>query len=234
MLCPRCFYFAINLGVKQPGIDPESFKLPNAVDELIKKEFAICRNEKVTPDIIAKHGIAAIPFVHSDIKRWQNAKTEGIQYYEQSLNITLSGGVDEILITPMGELIIIEFKSTVTDHPINSLSAVNKWHSLFKKQISFYAWLFKKNGFKVHAISYFIFCNGLTSKPTFNQKLEFESSVIPYTIDDSWVEHAIQKALNYLDQPQPPAPAKDCDYCIFTKKQFFINQQFASSPQYVI
>jgi hypothetical protein len=42
--CPRCFYLEVVKGVKRPSMP--GFSLNSAVDELLKKEFDILREQK--------------------------------------------------------------------------------------------------------------------------------------------------------------------------------------------
>jgi hypothetical protein len=81
--------------------------------------------------------------------------------------------------------------------------------------MSLYAWLFKMNGFAVADTGYFVYCNGLTSRDAFNQRLEFDISILPYVIDDAWVERAIIDAHTCLSSVTVPTSDRDCDYCAY-------------------
>lgn len=67
----------------------------------------------------------------------------------------------------------------------------------------------------MHNIGHII-CNFvIKNKPFFNQKLDFETIIIPVTIDDAWVEIASTDIRRCLNQIVIPEPAINCDYCKF-------------------
>ncbi len=79
--------------------------------------------------------------------------------------------------------------------------------------IEVYQWLFRKNGFKVSNISYFVYCNGKKEADRFDKKLDFDISLLPYEGNDSWVEKMITKAHECLQSDNIPPHGKSCDYC---------------------
>ncbi len=105
---------------------------------------------------------------------------------------------------------MVDYKATSKKDEVN-LDA--EWQIGYKRQMEVYPWLFRKNGFQVSEIGYFVYCNGNSDAEAFDGKLEFDISVIPYTGDDSWVEPAILSAHKCLNSPQIPEPRADCDYC---------------------
>lgn len=206
--CPRCFYLDRRLGTGQPPGFP--FNLNSAVDALLKKEFDYYRNLKKPHPMLIQHNIDAIPFSHEDLDSWRDSLRRGIQYHHQPTNFIISGGIDDVWINPKGELIIVDYKATSKNGEV-SLDA--DWQIGYKRQMSLYAWLFKKNNFKVHEFGYFVYCNGRTDLDKFNQKLEFKVSLLPYQIDDSWIEGTIQSVHTCLNSEAIPALAEDCDHC---------------------
>lgn len=214
--CQRCFYKDQKLGMKYPGLESEHFKLNKAVDELLKNEFDEYRRRQKAHSIMVENGIDAVPFRHTSLKKWQDSyRAGGISFYDSSNNIVVFGGIDDLWVNPAGELIIIEYKSTVTLDPI-VLDYRNQWHREYMRQIAFYAWLFKKNGYMVSPISYFIFCNGIADKVSFNKRLEFDYILLPYFFDDSWVEQTIEDICICLDQEYMPRAGVGCKFCAFT------------------
>jgi hypothetical protein len=75
-----------------------------------------------------------------------------------------------------------------------------------------YQWLFRKNGYGVSPVGYFVYCNGRRDREAFDAKLEFDIKLLPYTGDDSWVEGAVVKAKQCLDGPLP-FYTPTCDFC---------------------
>lgn len=214
--CTRCFYNHLRLGIKRPGPDAESFKLPKIVEERIRKEFDLFRGWKPHPTIMADHQIDAIPLDHKLLSVWRNSNygKGGIRFYDIKLNLTLLGVVDDIWESLEGELIICEYKTTST-FPGEAIQK-NWWYESFKRQVSFYAWLFKMNGYKVYHIGYFVYCNGLKDGTTFlpfDKRLEFEVTPSAYTIDDSWIESTLSAIKECLVSEIIPEPLISCKYC---------------------
>lgn len=206
--CPRCFYLDRRLGVGRPPGFP--FSLNSAVDALLKKEFDVHRTNKTAHPLMEKYGVNAVPFEHEKIEEWRDSLRRGIQYLHEETNLLLTGGVDDVWVNPMGELIIVDYKATSKSGDV-SLDA--DWQIGYKRQMEIYQWLFRKNGFNVAEIGYFVYCNGDADKEAFDGKLEFDIRVIPYKGDDSWVEKAVIDAKKCLMSSKIPKPSAECDYC---------------------
>ena len=58
--CPRCFYNEMKLGIKRPGLDPDSFSLPKAVDKLVKDDFDFYRKQQEPHPIMVQNNIEEI------------------------------------------------------------------------------------------------------------------------------------------------------------------------------
>jgi hypothetical protein len=78
-----------------------------------------------------------------------------------------------------------------------------------------YQWLFRKNGFKVSPVGYFVYCNGNADAKAFDAKLEFDVKLLPYRGDDSWIEPVILKLKQCLVADTIPASEATCDYCAY-------------------
>lgn len=212
MKCPRCFYLDLRLGVAQPPGYP--FSLNSAVDALLKKEFDIYREKKQPHPLMTKNGLEAIPFSHQYLELWREARRGGIEYIDPNTNFRVTGGIDDLWITPDGELIIVDYKATSKSGEV-SLDA--EWQDGYKRQVEVYQWLFRKNGFDVSPRAYFVYVNGKTDPEAFNARLEFDVKLLPYDGDDSWVEEALIKARKCLEKNFLPESGSDCDYCAYFK-----------------
>lgn len=87
----------------------------------------------------------------------------------------------------------------------------------YKRQMEFYQWLFRKNGFKVSDTGYFVYANASRDREAFDGKLEFDVKVIPYTGSDAWVEGALTDAKQCLLSETSPDSSSDCDYCRYRR-----------------
>lgn len=210
--CPRCFYLDRRMGIGRPPGYP--FSLNSAVDALLKKEFDIHRANGTTHPLMKEYGIDAIPLAHDRIDEWRDSLRRGVTYQVPETNLLVTGGVDDVWVTPQGELIIVDYKATSKAGEV-SLDA--EWQDGYKRQMEVYQWLFRKNGFKVSTTGYFVYCNGDSSKEAFNGKLEFNIKVIPYVGDDSWINPTISDIFQCLRSVDIPAANADCDYCAYNK-----------------
>ena len=210
--CPRCFYLDKRLGVGQPPGYP--FSLNSAVDKLLKKEFDLHRENQTIHPLMEAFGIKALPFKHEKLNLWRDGLRGGIEYLHAPTNLLITGGIDDIWAGPDGQIFIVDYKSTSKDEEV-TLDA--DWQIGYKRQMEIYQWLFAKNGFKVSPTGYFVYCNGVTDRPGFDAKLEFDIKIIPYVGDPSWVEQVIMDMHKCLMSPEIPAPGADCDYCTYSK-----------------
>lgn len=208
--CPRCFYLDRRLGTDRPPGYP--FSLNSAVDKLLKKEFDIHRANATTHPLMKSYGIEAVPFAHEKIDEWRDAFKRGITYHHEPTNFLITGGVDDVWVDKQGELMIVDYKATSKEDEV-SLNA--DWQIGYKRQMEIYQWLFRKNGFKVSHIGYFVYCNGDTDKEAFDAKLEFNIKIIPYAGDDSWIEKTLQDIYECLGADSIPVASQDCDFCLY-------------------
>lgn len=211
--CPRCFYLDNKLGVGRPK--GPSFTLNLAVDALLKKEFDIHRAKKSRHPLMEKYGVDAIPFSHEKLNEWRE-NFKGMQYVHPKTGLTISGAIDDIWVNPRGELIIVDYKATAKDGRIETLSD-SGWDKQYKRQMEVYQWLFRRAGFKVSNIGYFVYVNGQKDKKAFDGRLEFDVTLINHKGDDSWVEGAIIEAKKCLDEDALPNPSSTCEYCMYRK-----------------
>ena len=84
--------------------------------------------------------------------------------------------------------------------------------------MEFYQYLLRMNGFRVSNTGYFVYCNGDRNREGFNEVLEFQMSLIPYTGSDSWVEPTLSNLYQLLNQDEIPKHNENCDYCQYQKK----------------
>ena len=206
--CPRCFYLDNKLGVARPPGYP--FSLNSAVDKLLKKEFNIYRTAGSAHPLMKEYNIDAVPFRHEKMEEWRDSLRAGVKFFHEKTGMMVRGGVDDVWVNPAGELIVVDYKATSKDEEVN-LDA--DWQIGYKRQMEVYEWLFRRNGFKVLNIGYFVYVNGKTDREAFDGKLEFDVKIIPYKGDDSWVEGTLMEIKKCLEGSEIPEASADCDYC---------------------
>lgn len=208
--CPRCFYFDRRLGIGRPPGFP--FTLNSAVDTLLKREFDAYRASGKPHPLIEKYGIDAKPVLHKNLENWRHNFT-GIQFLHKPTNLLIFGAIDDLWQNSKGEYIIVDYKATAKKEVINALDKA--WQIVYKRQMEIYQWLLRKNELTVSDIGYFLYCNGQVDRESFNAKLEFDLTLIPYSGNDEWVEQAISEAHKCLSSNHVPDVSKDCDYCAY-------------------
>ncbi|KKP43032.1 MAG: hypothetical protein UR31_C0011G0015 [Parcubacteria group bacterium GW2011_GWA2_33_14] len=213
--CPQCFWLDRKLGITRP--DMPGWSLNSAVDNLLKNEFDLLREKKEPHRLMQLYKIDAVPFSHPSFHIWRddhNMKV-GASFLHKKTNLNICGIIDDIWINnKTNELHIVDYKSTSTDYPI---SLDSKYKEEYKKQMEIYQWIFLQMGFSVSKTGYFLFANGNKNLPGFHGKLEFETSIISYPGDTSWIEPVILEIKKCLDSDDIPESAKSCQYCSYRK-----------------
>ena len=127
--CKRCFYLDRVKGLKDPGMPGWSLNI--AVDELLKKEFDLLRNQKKPHPIFKKHNLNFIPFQHEKMDHWRNALTGGISYLDEDTNLKIHGGVDDIWFDLDKEELVVFNKIDLIEK-----DQIKKKLSIFKQEIN--------------------------------------------------------------------------------------------------
>jgi CRISPR/Cas system-associated exonuclease Cas4 (RecB family) len=207
--CPRCFYLDNKLGTKRPGMP--AFNLNIAVDELFKKEFDVHRSGKTPHPIMTKYKIDAVPFAHKDLDTWRDPFV-GITHQHEATGLMISGGVDDIWVKPDGTLIIVDYKATSKEGTIETLSD-SSWDKQYTRQLGVYRWLLEQNGFTVDTTGYLVYANADKSLDAFDDKLIFETTLVPVVTDTSWIENTLKDINACLESASLPKAGDQCEFC---------------------
>lgn len=227
--CPRCFWLETRLGIKRPSSPP--FRINSAIDALFKKEFDVHRAAGTAHPLMVGNEISAVPYMHERIDEWRE-NFVGVQYLHEASNLLVFGAVDDLWVTPDGEVIVVDYKATAKESEVN----INAdWQIAYKRQMEVYQWLLRANGLKVSDTGYFVYTNGRLDLDGFNDHLEFRTKVIPYTGDDSWVEPTVLKMKDCLlgDMPAVGVAAMGgpCEYCEYAKARTMLTIQALQERQ---
>ena len=211
--CRRCFYIDNKLGTKRPPGYP--FSLNSAVDYLLKKEFDALRKNGEKHKIIKEYGVDAQPAKHPQLDEWRE-NFKGVRYKHEPTGIVISGAIDDLWINSNDEYIVVDYKATSKNEEITALN--KDWQDSYKRQMEVYQWLLRQNDLKVSDTGYFVYCNGRTDVEKFDGKLEFDTTLIAYEGDDSWVEDTIFEIKETLEGDNIPEADPDCDYCRYRER----------------
>lgn len=213
MQCPKCFYLDRVHGIARPQFP--AFLLNSAVDELFKKEFDVYRSKKQPHPIMLEYGIDAVPYEHIELEKWRHNFT-GVRTMHAATNFELFGAVDDIWVTPEGDLHVVDYKSTSKDEKV---TLEDKWKEGYKRQLEIYQWLLRKKGFKVSDKGFFVYANGRKDRDAFDAKLEFDVTLLEYVGDADWVEGTLLKIKRILDSESVPEAHPDCEHCEYAQKR---------------
>ena len=207
--CPRCFYLDNKLGTARPR--GPAFTLNVAVDALFKKEFDSYREKAEAHPIMTEYNVSAIPFSHKMMGTWRE-NFEGIECIHKETGFTVCGAIDDIWQGTDGKLIVVDYKATAKDGTIETLSD-SSWEDQYKRQIGVYQWLLMQNGFDVSDTGYFVYANGDSSPESFDNILQFETTLVPCTGDTSWIEPTLIEIKKCLESDTIPTIGTACEFC---------------------
>ncbi|HUZ92716.1 MAG TPA: PD-(D/E)XK nuclease family protein [Candidatus Paceibacterota bacterium] len=207
--CQRCFWLDLNHKVKRPQGPP--FTINNAVDFLLKQEFDVHRENGTRHPVMVKYQVDAVPFRHEKMTQWRHNFT-GVQFYHAPTDFMVYGAVDDIWVTPDGELMVVDYKATgANQHQI---------YDSYRRQMEIYQWLLRQNTFVVSPVGYFVFAKVDKQGGFGNGEAALSFDLLLESIhgDDSWVEQTIVNARKTLNEKKMPEAAVDCDYCIYREQ----------------
>ncbi len=207
--CPCCFYIDRRLGLGR--VDGPPFTLNIAVDALMKKEFDIYRLDQKTHPLMKQFGINAVPFKHREIETWRDNR-KGVGYVHPKTRLHFYGAIDDVWVDPEGTTYVVDYKATGIDGPV---SLDGEWKKAYKRQVEIYQWLLRKQNLPVSDTAYFVYVNADKSASSFDGRLDFAMTVLPYEGDDRWVEGALVEAWHCLGRDAPPPPAPTCEWCMY-------------------
>ena len=210
--CPRCFYLDRRLGIGPPPGFP--FNINSAVDELLKREFDVCRTQQVPHPYMVENGVNAIPVAHPQLESWRQ-NFAGVSYVHRDSNFEVFGAIDDLWLGDDGQYIVVDYKATAKRGEV-SLDA--DWQISYKRQMEIYQWLLRKNGLVVSDRGWFVYCNGRRDVDRFDKRVEFRVSLLSYDGNADWVEGALNDARGILMNDELPASDKDCNYCTYRQE----------------
>ncbi len=210
--CARCFYLDRRRGLRKPSQAP--FKLNNAVDHLLKKEFDHYRNSGLAHPIMKQAGLQAIPYQNSQLEEWREPLRGGLRAIDAKTGFEVSGAPDDLWVNIDNELIVVDYKATSQEDAPNLNS---EWKKAYKRQVEVYQWLLQKNGFKVSKTAYFVYANALTKADALNHQLAFSLTLLEHQGDTTWIEAILEEILQTLEADEAPPASSDCEWCLYRK-----------------
>lgn len=199
--CPHCFWLDKNLGIKRPP--PYPYALNSAVDALLKEEFDTYRVKNLPHPMLKDNNINAHLFPNQKLlNQWRN-NFAGIRYFDQQLQATLFGAVDDVLEFDDNKIAPLDYKSTGS-------TAANVYDR-FQLQLDTYTFLMEKNGFQTPRKGYLAFYIVDKSKG-FIDRLPFRKEMVQIDTNPSDIYSIFNDAVLTLRQESPPPHSRDCPF----------------------
>lgn len=199
--CPHCFWLEKNKNIKRPPDYPYSLNL--SIDKILRDEFDSYRKKKTIPLILKKNNIKAHLFSNKKLLDQWRDNSVGIKYFDENLQATLVGVLDDVLEFKDGRLSILDYKSTGSD--------VSEIYDRFQLQLDIYTYLMEKNGYKVKDKAYLVFY--VVNKIKNNKsKSFFKKEILEINISSSDIEDIFKDAVETLRKPIPPTHSRDCRF----------------------
>jgi hypothetical protein len=207
--CPTCSYLKEVKGINQ--VPSPGWSLNSCVDELSKNDMDRHRKNKTNPDILMIENLKL--YHHEDLDNWRKMG-HGVSYYDESTKFKINGLIDDVLINENDELVMMDVKSTSNNQNIISEENVFGNGLSYKRQLEFYGWLFKKNGFKVSNKGYLLYYNGDKKCENFEKTIRLKETLVPLSLDMSWIDSTIKEYYELLNSDVTPQLNENCDKCL--------------------
>ena len=199
--CPHCFWLDKKMGIKRPP--PYPYALNSAVDTLLKEEFDGFRKLGQPHPLLLEHGVNAKLFANQALLNQWRSNFSGVRFYNELLDATIFGAVDDVLEFPDGKLAALDYKSTGS-------TAANVYDR-FQLQLDIYTYLLEKNGFATPRKGYLAFY--IVDKTNgFKDRLPFRKELHEIETNPEDVPTLFAEAVTTLKQNTPPPHSPDCKY----------------------
>ena len=199
--CPACFWLDKNQGIKRPIEYPHSLNLE--LDMLLRDEFDAYRKLNQLPPVLEKVKIKAKLFENQKLLgQWRN-KSAGLAYFDEELETTLFGVIDDILEFEDGLLAPLDYKSTS--------KPLEKVYDKFQLQLDVYAFLLDKNGFKTNKKGFLVFYI-VDKNKGFLDRIPFKKDYLQIKTSPEDIYDIFKEAVGVLKSEKLPKHSQDCQF----------------------
>ena len=132
----------------------------------------------------------------------------------------LHGGVDDVWFDlDEKKLVVADYKAQSTKYEVEKVSYLDsQYHQGYKMQMDIYVYILRKMGFKVSDTSYFMVCNGIKTRDSFNSVMNFDITLVDYKVDTSWVQKKINEMKDTLESEKIPEETPHCESCAYIRE----------------
>lgn len=83
----------------------------------------------------------------------------------------------------------------------------------YTRQLGVYRWLLEQSGFTVDTTGYLVYANADKAVGAFDDRLIFETTLVPVETDTSWLDATLEAIKECLDGEAIPPIGECCEYC---------------------
>lgn len=124
--------------------------------------------------------------------------------------------MDDVWVAPDGELFVADYKGTASANG-KPMTLDTEYRQAYKRQLEFYAFLLRGNGFRVSRRSFNVYAVGRMDAPSLDGRLSFRLELIEHLADTEWIEPTLAEVKKTLMLDSPPRPAPDCELCKYVE-----------------
>lgn len=206
MDCKRCFWLAVNEGLKQPSGPFPS--LPSGMDKIIKEHFDRFRDAGEVPPELAEADVDAVPFPDEDfLAKARNWRSEP-RYEDPETGAVVAGAVDDLLLNPDDEIIVLDYKTR--GYPPKT--AVPGY---YRRQVNLYNLILRQNGYATadHGLLLYYYPDTVME----DGGIVFHTEFHEVPVDLAAAQDLVRDAVATLQGPQPPVNP-DCEFCRWSQE----------------
>ncbi|MBI1968642.1 PD-(D/E)XK nuclease family protein [Candidatus Woesearchaeota archaeon] len=195
--CPRCFWEEVQGNKRPSGPFPS---LPSGMDKIIKQRFDTYRKMGSLPEELSKLEGLILFSDEKLLRKWRDHR-KGLQWADEQGNI-LAGSLDEVLQTPSGELIVLDYKTR--GFPLK------KAPDYYTLQLECYTLLLQKKGFLTTDYAFLLFYYPERFTP--DSQVTFNHQLVEIPVSPAHAEETFSKAVSVLEG-EKPAVSQECSFC---------------------
>ena len=199
--CPLCFWLQFRMGIKRP--DTIFPSLPSGMDMVIKHYFDSFRGKALPPELKGLDGARLFDDVML-LNAWRSMM-KGIIYEDKTLDATLKGVVDDMLVID-GKMVILDFKT-------RGFPLKEDTHRHYQGQLDIYTYLLEKNGFDAGHYGYLLFY--YPDKIIDSGVVMFDTKPVKMDTNPMNAEAVFRSAVECLRSDEPPQPSAGCGHCMY-------------------
>lgn len=205
--CARCFWLAVREKVRRPSGPFPS--LPSGMDNIIKSYFDSFRVKgQLPPEIEGKIEGQLFPDLKK-LNQWRNWRT-GLSYTDESLNATLSGALDDVLVDPStssGQAYYLPL-----DYKTRGYALKEDAENYYQHQLDLYSLLLEENGMPTKGVAYLLYFHPV-------ELLKEGPGLVRFEVTPKREEASVERARELfvsavkIAQGEIPRAHTDCAFC---------------------